>query len=133
MREIKFRGKRLDNGEWVYGSLVLFDGAALIADLSSPNNCTGKPVNPKTVGQYPGLKDKHNKEIYEGDIVFVTRNQIFTPGNFYSERNIRLVEFNNDEVRFGWSISGLMFCKTAQTRLEIIGNKHDNPELLEEK
>ena len=72
MREIKFRGKRLDNGEWVYGDL----------EYSRYNNTTRihvydedglydrqEKVNRATIGQFTGLLDKDGKEIYEGDIV----------------------------------------------------------------
>ena len=66
MREIKFRGKRVDNGEWVYGYYIVAGGIPFISTFGVREPIA---VIPETLEQYTGLKDKNGKEIYEGDIL----------------------------------------------------------------
>ena len=126
MREILFRGKRTDNCEWLYG-YYFFENINLYANF---NGChyvhpcgqnQALSVIPETVGQYTGLTDKHGTRIFEGDVVnILTENEeigvvAYDDGGF-------LVEADGFCVDFHANING--------TDLEVIGNIHDNPELL---
>lgn len=132
-REHKFRGKRKDNGNWVYGYYIgktsedtkLFDYA-----IMSINNHCEYEVDSETVGEYTGRPDKNGKDAYEHDIV---------KGKWpYS--SIGIITWNKDRCGFYIQpIDGLQKAaydkgyKLNGTKFEIIGNLHDNPELLEAK
>lgn len=123
MREILFRGKRKDNGEWVDGSLQCFKGVSIF-DRDIKNFVV---VHPETVGQYTGLTDKNGKKIFEGDIVNCkTRNYKFV--SF-------AVEWYQRDCRYtiGRGKNGELqnYVMSSDFEYEIIGNIHDNPELLE--
>lgn len=121
MREIEFRGKLLNSNEWIYGGLIQRDGRAYIVGISKRGMIDGLEVDPETVGQYTGLSDKIGRKIFEGDIV---HNDYGYPGVvewLYGSFIIRF--FNGDD----WDI-----CQYIKEEcIKIIGNIHDNPELLE--
>lgn len=115
-REIKFRGKRLDNGEWAYGDLLrTLDGFAILKS----DECA--PVDPATIDQFTGLYDRVGKEIYEGDILRVEGNKktltaCFKDGGFEFPWND-----GSDEIFPNYWIENSVY---------VIGNVFDNPELL---
>lgn len=113
MREIKFRGKRVDNGEWVYGDLIqsFCDDKAYI----DPNNCFDIKhilVNPpievdkETVGQFIGVLDKNGKKMYEDDVMQII----------------------NGKCKVDMHYSTLYHIE--HHKIEVIGNIHDNKDLL---
>lgn len=131
-REILFRGKRKDNGEWVegyYEELPAYDGTTT-PKIVTPAKDTDDYnrwsfVLPDTVGEYTGLRDKNGRKIFEGDIVdILTENE-----------EIGVIKWDNDTARFVIESDGFFsdFDNYYGTDLEIIGNIYDNPELLEEE
>ena len=134
MREILFRGKRTDNGDWEYGDLWCNPYGKRVVCIVSPINdqgtTGGNEVNPETVGQYTGLKDKNGKKIFEGDIIGTD-----------IARPYLIVEFRDGCFMFNCNDGGkdyydimLSILEEAQTEYkygEVIGNIYDNPELLE--
>lgn len=124
MRAIKFRGKT-ESGEWVYGSLLTWpDGKAMIYDtLLEDGSMGGHEVKTDTIGMGTGVLDKDGTEIFEGDVV-----QNGEGGYFY------IVYWWNEDAAFrGKQIgsSSTIGLNYWRKELLIVGNMHDNPELLQ--
>lgn len=133
MREILFRGKT-DKGEWVVGNLmVYYDGSASIIESSTSLN-TFHVIFPETVGQYTGLTDKNGEKIFEGDIVKVESDLYYGENKKERVTRIGVVVYDKKYCQFGIDIKEFSKCHTLHRWKgdfnEVIGNIHDNPELL---
>lgn len=128
MREIKFRGKRTDTGKWVYGNLLQdSDLCFIVKDIAA---ITGTPFNehlvdPDTIGQYTGLKDRNGKDVWEGDLLRTPEGDIMVAEWRDAQIITRCVRPYNPRYK-----NSLTFAYPVSV---VIGNIYDNPELLEEK
>ena len=132
-RKILFRGKRIDNGEWAYGFYVhvLLGRFGKEEHMIQTIHKDGKmaqlyDVNSETVGQFTGLTDKNGKKIFEGDILF---DGVLNYTVKYSPCSCGFEAFGKG-VDGIWSLSHLAHKGNCGREIEIIGNIHDNPELI---
>lgn len=154
MREILFRGKRVDNSEWVQGYLFKSWDRAFILWGVTGNNPNMVEVIPETVGQFTGLTDENGNKIFEGDIIRYADDYYY---NCYLKSIDNPEEYDDvdmgniwtvDKVVYGTDIgypafdlnkndfeeNGLCVLKESfQYFYEVVGNIHDNPELLGEQ
>ena len=153
MREILFRGKSTDTGAWVYGYYCGpfgdFDEHE-ICDIAD-TTCSRVDVDPETVGQYTGLKDINGKQIFEGDIVRWASANTYLTSNYVYDRKaygygsvlivtslasgftLRQIKDNAPDIpNANRKIDNYSFWN-HQGQLEVIGNIHDNPELIGRK
>lgn len=131
MREILFRGKRKDNGKWVYGLITRLYNKQfenLPAEMKNEDGIIGIEVDYNTVGQYTGLTDKSGTKIFEGDVLrlaYRPREDVIVEwddGSFILRR-VRPQEYYYN--------ARTLCCGLNVKELKIIGNIYDNPEMLE--
>jgi uncharacterized phage protein (TIGR01671 family) len=147
MREILFKAKRVDNGEWVEGALVQVDNsenfcyimprynlASSLSPLDLVKMCS-KKVSSETLCEYTGLTDNNGKRIWENDIVrelgYKPQVAVVKFGNGYYDGGIYpfvgwYYQYSNDENVDGQAL----YERIAREDFEVIGNSIDNPELL---
>ncbi len=142
MREILFRGKRTDNGEWETGSLVIIRDGCSDKEVFIADKMTGyhTPVIPETVCQFTGLYDKNGRKIFEGDILHIAKIADGFDGYYQPPLDYTV------NVVVKWDLCAWMWETLCDDKryitfpdawcyyeCEIIGNIYDNPELLEVK
>lgn len=120
-REILFRGKWIDHGEFVEGLLMKMWGQYHIISPNDEN--TAYPINLETVGQYTGLTDKNGTRIFEGDIISFFNGEDNTNYKICWYKNQYIVSNNDD----GNDTLDDFVCEKSI----VIGNIYDNPELME--
>lgn len=135
-REIKFRGKRKSDGKWLYGYYFVNRGLHFIVTddlVPAGNTFKDYEVDPETVGQYTGLRDMKLRGIYEGDIInwlmFRYRTGYIEEGRveFRIEEQAFVVINKFKTIDGRERVHNILNCRTD---LKVVGNIHDNPELL---
>lgn len=156
IREIKFRGKRIDNGDWIFGNLFIpdcflsgkficqnttyaniapsFEDGDNIEEAKKDGCSLGHfiEVIPETVGQYTGLKDKNGVKIYEGDI-YDSYGQNYLVSFHNGAWCVGKTNYIHNVSPLGWEIdedSLTVEISSFNEKLEVIGNIHEKPELL---
>lgn len=144
MKEILFRGKRLDNNKWIQGYYVKCESDSLSYIIPNTNIYDGySVVIDETVGQFTGLYDKNNVRIFESDIISIKNEE----GEIYRfevkfgkcggienvKHDVGYVSFYFWRNYLGFSLRTDPIYWLNAYDCEVIGNIYDNPELLKEK
>lgn len=132
MREILFRGKRVDNDEWIEGFFAKSGDKTFIlidSDIAF-GYVTMKEVLSETIGQYTGLTDKNGKKIFEGDIVELTYYTLPEERKVMAE--VAYEEESAAFVLYSFGTENKGICGEICNTNKVIGNIHDNPEMLED-
>jgi len=138
MREILFRGQNIDYN-WVFGGYVFISGTTMAGHLCKGGKYIideyGKPheVNSATIGEYTGMKDSKGVKIFEGDILSV--NGKYPKIVEYAEDRMSFCLINIEELKHAdWKdikqVPGVVRWNDFKREILVIGNIHDNPEML---
>lgn len=128
MREIKFRGKGKDSGEWICGSLLYLKADNIQIWRKEKDGTWNYVVDPATVGQYTGLKDKNGVEIYEGDVLLY-REMNRRAGVSWRDGGFIVYDVNDPDK---WqALNDDDASQVISQIMEVINNVHDAPKLLE--
>lgn len=137
MREIKFKGKRVDNGEWVYGYYCYIGYTGQEKHYIIPSYASvfyGFEVDPMTICQYISRKDKNGPRLFSGDVIRWRQTES-------DEWEKSVIRWCGDRGYPAYDVypfidcdsNGLSMLFAADYEIEVIGNIHDNPELIKER
>lgn len=139
-RVIKFRGRDTFKSDyfpakWYYGGIMIDGNDAWLCVKTEKKGVVSVRVEPKTIGQYTGLKDAKGREIYEGDIILTPNKHTVIVKFGYREWIVQQGRTYDSIAAYGWLAEKIKdgftdFLDNTIIQGEIIGNIHDNPELI---
>lgn len=126
MREILFRGKDKKRGEWLFGDF-LAAGSDDVPWILPARYMEEVKVDPATVGQFTGLTDKNGKKVFEGDILVFCKGATYPYKVIWDGMGWKLIRSDGKRIKEAFECNEMHYVNIS----EVIGNIHDNPELLE--